>query len=51
MRYYDTDDLDVEVARVTDEDGNPVQRGAEREVAHQEGGRTFTHVNVRYCIS
>jgi len=51
-RYYDDGELDIEAARVTDEDGNPIHQSQDEKTLHShDGGRTFVHVNVSYCIS
>lgn len=58
--YGGEDEIDVSVARVTDEHGNPVvpegnapdsKARDQRHVHDGEDGRTFVHVNVRYCVS
>ena len=47
-RFYDDGELDIESARVTDENGNPVD---EAKAQGSYDGREFIHVNVSYCIS
>jgi len=52
-RFYGDDELDIESARVTDENGNPIVREADAS-KHSHGvdtGRSYVHVNVAYCIS
>lgn len=44
-RYYEDGELDIASARVADEHGNPVEQLGKHD------GRTYTHINVAYCIS
>ena len=50
-RFYGDDELDIESARVTDENGNPVIKSGNKHDQQDEIARHYAHVNVQYCIS
>ena len=49
-RFYGEDEgLDTDVARITDEHGNPVKPSSQTE-ATNDFDRDYVHIHVSYCI-
>jgi len=46
-RYYNDGELDIESARVTDENGNPI---VSKSTEAAEYARDYVHVHMSYCI-